>query len=329
MKKNIPKIREREGNERIHSHNSGTGIKGFHSWEWTRTGIPAHPWPLSDIFLFDQASQLVWEALDQIDIAFPLFFSSKLIFLRWLNQVFLQNKPQITFAYCTMHIWLQSFHSGEPSHSHFGKPWSAWMSKLCVQGEDWSPGRLPRPLCRGSRCCRTSERRLAPLIRISISNDRFSSIRDIKSITNHYVSINRQQQNQSEHLRKVDPTTKQHFLLPPSCFRSALDVEVVAQDGLEGRTAGGVTLTIIFMVVLSVWNLKKRPGGVPEQHFSILLASVLELLLLSEKSILQFLVLDVIHIKTKLEKVFIFRTYAIPMTKSAINFAQSPFFQWE
>ena len=73
-------------------------------------------------------------------------------------------------------------------------------------------------------------------------------------------------------------------------------------------------------------ELKKRPGGVPEQHFSILLASVLELLLLSEKSILQFLVLDVIHIRTKLEKVFIFRTYAIPMTKSAINFAQSPFF---
>ena len=25
MKKSIPKIREREGNEKIHSHNSGTG----------------------------------------------------------------------------------------------------------------------------------------------------------------------------------------------------------------------------------------------------------------------------------------------------------------
>ena len=43
-KKNIPKIREREENEKIHSHNSGKGIRGFHSWEWTGTGIPAHPW---------------------------------------------------------------------------------------------------------------------------------------------------------------------------------------------------------------------------------------------------------------------------------------------
>ena len=44
MKKNIPEIHEREGNEKIHSHNSGKGIRGFHSWEWTGTGIPAHPW---------------------------------------------------------------------------------------------------------------------------------------------------------------------------------------------------------------------------------------------------------------------------------------------
>ena len=43
MKKSIPKIREQEGNEKIHSHNSGMGIWGFHSWEWTGTGIPAHP----------------------------------------------------------------------------------------------------------------------------------------------------------------------------------------------------------------------------------------------------------------------------------------------
>ena len=42
-KKSIPEIREREGNEKIHSHNSGKGIRGFHSWEWTGTGIPAHP----------------------------------------------------------------------------------------------------------------------------------------------------------------------------------------------------------------------------------------------------------------------------------------------
>ena len=43
-KKNIPEIRERDGNEKIHSYNSGKGIRGFHSWEWTGTGIPAHPW---------------------------------------------------------------------------------------------------------------------------------------------------------------------------------------------------------------------------------------------------------------------------------------------
>ena len=47
MKKNIPKIRKREGNEKIHSHNSGMGIRGFRSWEWTGTGIPAHPWLVS------------------------------------------------------------------------------------------------------------------------------------------------------------------------------------------------------------------------------------------------------------------------------------------
>ena len=52
----------------------------------------------------------------------------------------------------------------------------------------------------------------------------------------------------------------------------------------------------------------KKPGGVPEHHFSILHASVLEHLLLSEKPLLQFRVLDVVHIKTKLEKVLIFRT---------------------
>ena len=42
-KKSIPEIREREGNEKIHCHNSGKGIRGFHSWEWTGTGFPAHP----------------------------------------------------------------------------------------------------------------------------------------------------------------------------------------------------------------------------------------------------------------------------------------------
>ena len=45
-KKNILKIQEREGNEKINSHNSGMGIRGFHSREWTGTGIPAHPYSL-------------------------------------------------------------------------------------------------------------------------------------------------------------------------------------------------------------------------------------------------------------------------------------------
>ena len=37
-KKSIPKIREREGNEKIHSQSSGKGIRGLHSWEWPGTG---------------------------------------------------------------------------------------------------------------------------------------------------------------------------------------------------------------------------------------------------------------------------------------------------
>ena len=43
MKKSISEVREPEGNEKINSHNSGMGIRGFHSWDWTGTGIPAHP----------------------------------------------------------------------------------------------------------------------------------------------------------------------------------------------------------------------------------------------------------------------------------------------
>ena len=42
-KKDIPEIREREGNEKINSQSTGTGIRGLHSWEWLGTGIPAHP----------------------------------------------------------------------------------------------------------------------------------------------------------------------------------------------------------------------------------------------------------------------------------------------
>ena len=38
MKKGIPEIREREGNEKKLSQNSGTGIRGYYSREWTGTG---------------------------------------------------------------------------------------------------------------------------------------------------------------------------------------------------------------------------------------------------------------------------------------------------
>ena len=39
----IPKIQTREGYEKINSHNSGTGIRGFLFGEWMGTGISAHP----------------------------------------------------------------------------------------------------------------------------------------------------------------------------------------------------------------------------------------------------------------------------------------------
>ena len=58
MKKSIPKIREREGNEKIDSHNSGMGIRGFHSREWMGTGIPAHPCSLQ-AFGISPASKLL------------------------------------------------------------------------------------------------------------------------------------------------------------------------------------------------------------------------------------------------------------------------------
>ena len=40
-KNNITKLWEREGIRKIHFHGFGTGISGFHSREWTETGIPA------------------------------------------------------------------------------------------------------------------------------------------------------------------------------------------------------------------------------------------------------------------------------------------------
>ena len=42
-KKAIPEIREWEGNEKNPFPKFGKGIRGFHSWEWPGTGIPAHP----------------------------------------------------------------------------------------------------------------------------------------------------------------------------------------------------------------------------------------------------------------------------------------------
>ena len=44
MEKNIPEIRKQKGNEKIHSHNLETRIRGFHSQEWMGTGTPAYPW---------------------------------------------------------------------------------------------------------------------------------------------------------------------------------------------------------------------------------------------------------------------------------------------
>ena len=43
MKKSIPKIQEREGNEKIHSHNSGKGIRGSHSWDGREREFPLTP----------------------------------------------------------------------------------------------------------------------------------------------------------------------------------------------------------------------------------------------------------------------------------------------
>ena len=43
MKKSIPEIREREWNEKIHSHNSGKGIRGSHSWAGREREFPLTP----------------------------------------------------------------------------------------------------------------------------------------------------------------------------------------------------------------------------------------------------------------------------------------------
>ena len=51
LKKPIPEIREREGNKKIHSRNSGKGIRGIHSWECPGTGIPAHPWCIETCYI--------------------------------------------------------------------------------------------------------------------------------------------------------------------------------------------------------------------------------------------------------------------------------------
>ena len=63
MKKNIPKIREWEGNEKIycqisetgkiHSHNLGMGIRGYHSQEFpgTGTGMKKHNMTIKEKYL--------------------------------------------------------------------------------------------------------------------------------------------------------------------------------------------------------------------------------------------------------------------------------------
>ena len=53
MKKSLPKIWEREGNEKIHSHNSGMGIRGYHSQEFpgTGTGMKKHNMTIKEKYL--------------------------------------------------------------------------------------------------------------------------------------------------------------------------------------------------------------------------------------------------------------------------------------
>ena len=53
MKKSLPKIWEREGNEKIHSHNSGMGIRGYHSQEFPGmgTGMKKHNMTIKEKYL--------------------------------------------------------------------------------------------------------------------------------------------------------------------------------------------------------------------------------------------------------------------------------------
>ena len=61
-KKAFPKFGNGKGMKKIHSHNSGNGIRGFHSWEWTGTGIPAHPW-LNVMFHSMTRTPLTWQRI--------------------------------------------------------------------------------------------------------------------------------------------------------------------------------------------------------------------------------------------------------------------------
>ena len=61
----VPKFRSGKGTKKTYSHNSGTGIRGFHSWEWTGTGIPAYPWmaynsPICLLVIFNCYESRLW-----------------------------------------------------------------------------------------------------------------------------------------------------------------------------------------------------------------------------------------------------------------------------
>ena len=73
-KKSIPKIREREGNEKNPFPKFGKGIRGLHSWEWPGTGIPAHPW---DVLLFINYSNLFNRCSPSLDFPILLVKSSQ------------------------------------------------------------------------------------------------------------------------------------------------------------------------------------------------------------------------------------------------------------
>ena len=104
MKKNIPEIREREGNEKIHSHNSGMGIRGSHSWEWTGKGNPAHPCYFHCLLLWLQAK--VPALLIKKEWLLKICIIQIQNILLWYRKVF----PVMVLLWLFFFIWFFSFY---------------------------------------------------------------------------------------------------------------------------------------------------------------------------------------------------------------------------